>query len=215
MGDLTKKIVRYGAIAVGIIFLVIVVLRFGKAFTSFQTDMSDADLRIANYQKEIMSENAKLEEADNALEASKAGVYSMKDPGAAVAVLQTKMVTMPVSIKLAKQEELNDKKQVLTDAQHSLGDYFSDNESRVWFSYNQPNTGRLVWKCITTYDTKQTDLKGVWICYANNATDTQLVAYATADYNVETKLFSNAKVYVTEYGKTLLLVDEEGNEYGD
>ena len=98
MGDLTKKIVRYGAIAVGIIFLVIVVLRFGKAFTSFQTDMSDADLRIANYQKEIMSENAKLEEADNALEASKAGVYSMKDPGTAVAVLQTKMVTMPVSI---------------------------------------------------------------------------------------------------------------------
>lgn len=215
MGDVTKKIVRYGAIAVGIIFLVVVVLRFGKAFTSFQTDMRDADLRIANYQKEIMSENAKLEEADRALEDSQAGVHNMKDPGTAVAVLQTKMVTMPISINLAKQEEINDKKQALLDAQHSLGEYFSDGESRVWFSYNEPNSGRLVWKCITTYDTKQADLRGVWICYSNSSTDTKLIAYATADYNVDTKLFSNAKVYITEYGKTLLLVDEEGGEYGD
>ena len=204
MSDTSKKIVKYGAIVLGIVLLIVFALRFFNAAQSYNQRMAEADNTISQTQKEILSENAKLEEADKAAQDSKSGVYNMKDPGVAVANLQTKMSIMPVSIKRAKQENLQEAQDNLYNARNALSEYFSDGESRVWFPANITTAGRIVWKCVTTYDIKQVTLPCVWVCY-EGTDDTQLLAYAYADYDVETNLFSNVSIFVTYAGTKMFL----------
>lgn len=67
----------------------------------------------------------------------------------------------------------------------------------IWYSYNTNGVpGR--WEFATNASFKGNTTKALWLCYSD---DRMLLAYATSDYNADTKLFGTVTVRLTSYAE--------------
>lgn len=200
MSDTMKKVVRFGSLLLGVILIVAFVLRGVSAYHSYKTSMSNGDLSIAEYQKELLVQTAKLEEQQASLSEKQAHLHNMQDVGNKVANLQNELANKVDLYGVSQDVLWNNITSDLASIQSDLLEYFDESDVFVWYDWDTVKHPLLRWKCVTTYDVVGEQIEAMWVCMEQD-----VMAYATAIYDVETGRFSDLQTYVTDAGMKYLV----------
>ena len=131
-----------------------------------------------------------------------------RDVGDVIAEYQTQYGSISVSLN-SNNIEVDKANTQISDIQEQLTAYISDGGKAVnpWYQLGDDvRSGNYAWDFLTRQATSTSVIPCVWQCtqqvtYSGTSDMKDVLSIAFADYNVETKQFSNVEVYRTYNGK--------------
>lgn len=202
--DLSAKCVRIGSLLAGIVFLIGAGLYDLSLYSSYTQSLQKGDQEIADYQKQLLVENAKLDDTTKQVSNDTASVYSMQSAGNEIASLQDQYAQLSDSYGLSYEEKPSDMTEELQQVRSSLESYFGSTGVYQWFDW--PSDEGFHWSCVTTYDITGDHIDALWLC----KNGTTVGAYATAVYDAVSDTFSDLQVHVTQEGETFVMQEDQG-----
>jgi hypothetical protein len=195
-----EKVVKWAAVAVGLILIAIFSVRAVTLFTDYKSDMAQYDLNVAELQKELLVQQVILDESSEGLSAVSDSVHSLADVGITVADIQTKYARSTndyAQSQLYQHDTLDANIKSYRDA---LSQYFDLDDVYLWFDWNLDS--KLAWTCVTNYDFVGNDFNVMWVCMSTsmNTVEDPIYAYATAVYHVDTGRFTDLQTSLTRRG---------------
>lgn len=155
---------------------------------------SSFDSQYADNQKSITQLQEQIKELENQTSADASsinkGLYSASEAGRAVAELQTKYQSIDATVT---------PDDITANAQ-ALSTYFDDKSQsgrQPWFTVSKGDA-KAVWEFESTYSFQNETIPVIWLCHIDGSNE--LVAYATANYNVESNTFSDVTYKTTRLG---------------
>ena len=181
-----------------------------KRMESETTALNDA----INEVKTDLEEQAKIDAIKLTDEEEELAKYNAIEQGTKVEVLQNayrKIVPPEDSEELddAEYKKLNDK--YIEDLEHNkkeLNVYFGENDKNAqteWYPSIAGIPG--TWEFASKAPFSGNTAKVLWLCYADE--DHTLLAYCTATYHADTKLFTNVEWKMTSYAAANIKSDDE------
>lgn len=180
-----------------------------KRINTEATNLQDAveELRLE------LEEQAKIDAIKLTEEEEELARNNAEAQGAHVAYLQNKYSSIPALKDQSEYETEDEWKEARNEQQKAYNDIKAelvacfDGNSGIsnWQWYTCGVDGIPgEWEFVTNASFKGNTSKSLWLCYANdpsNQNDHSMLAYCTATYNADTKLFSNMTVKLTSYAE--------------
>ena len=180
-----------------------------KRINTEATNLQDAveELRLE------LEEQAKIDAIKLTEEEEELARNNAEAQGAHVAYLQNKYSSIPALKDQSEYETEDEWKEARNEQQKAYNDIKAelvacfDSNSGIsnWQWYTCGVDGIPgEWEFVTNASFKGNTSKSLWLCYANdpsNQNDHSMLAYCTATYNADTKLFSNMTVKLTSYAE--------------
>lgn len=117
--------------------------------------------------------------------------------------------------KAAYKAELDAYTQTIRDNRNALKPYFGQNDKAgesTWYNYKEPLGISGTWEFASKASFKGNDASVLWLCRSE---DGQLLAYTTAVYHADTKLFTDTKCLMTRYAQSHLTTDTKSDTSGE
>lgn len=206
LSDIQRKIIRYGAIALGIILIVVFASQLSPWRQEYENSLADADQRVVKLQQDLTTQNALLESEKNArgnTAETEHTWYDMGEAGSILAAVQTDMIRSvneggmsaeqvdwlnPTAHKLKVYEQIG------TDLQQ----YLDPEDMIQWFDPTDSGYDAVAkWKCVSGFKYSYQPFDVLWLCEYKD----QILAVAFAKYDIATGHFYDVSVELTEIGK--------------
>lgn len=207
MSDTMKKIVRLGSIILGIVLIAAFMLRGVSQYQSYKTSMANGDLSIAEYQKQLLMDTARLEELSGKRDEESAHVNNMTEIGNKIAARQNEYAKKADAYGVSQAVRWDSIDEDLSAIRKDLQQYFDDADIYLWYDWDSLKK-HFKWTCVTTYDVVGDTIDAMWVCLNGN----DVMAYATALFDVKSQHFSNLNTYITKLGQKYLVLPEETEE---
>lgn len=199
-------------------FWIVVCIVLFIVFLSVNSNMNNAKTRFTIKLRNLTSETSELksaiEEVKAALEEqAKIDAHKLTDEeeesAYSDAIKQGELVaTLQNTYKNANSFDNQEEFQANVNALDACFDTNSK-EARVrWYGDEKSIPG--TWKFASKAGFRGSNAKVLWLCYSDE--DSKLLAYCTASYNAETKLFTNVKRQLTKYAEANIGTDDATGE---
>lgn len=213
MTDLQKKISRLGVIVVGCILVVLFIIQGIGMYTTYRNTVAKAEQDIVDAQKEILMQNAILEESEQSRLEAEGNIHSMGDDdnnaGVIVATLMNQYARESDTYRDTQLGELDSVSDEIMRIRNRLDGYFPDDDIYLWYDWDYSHMS-ISWMCETNYKFRGTSFDVLWLCTDSSHSD--VYAYATATYDANTNTFSNLKTGVTSIGLQYLIRSGDSEE---
>ena len=211
MSDMSKRIVRFGTIGLGILLIVIFAFSTMGKYNNYVEKSGNYDLQVADLQKQLLIQKAQADELTVDVSATRSNVHSLNNVGYTIANLQNDLVSQLNRYSTAQYNEISTLDASVQGYLQTLSEYFSDTSVRPWYQWDDQVLSPA-WVCVTNYDFYGNTFDVLWICkcYQSGLSGEYTLAVATATYHDDTQRFSDLEVYVTDIGQTHMRVSKGG-----
>ena len=204
MSETMEKAVKWITIVIGLVLIAIFSVRAVASVTDYKSNMARYDLNIAELQKELLVQQAILDESAQGLSSVSDSVHSINDVGVKIAELQTKyaVTTNDYAKSQLYKHDLLDAN--IQKYQEALSAYFDFDDVYLWFDWE--DTTNLTWICLTNYNFTGDTIDVLWVCRGSTRTSFEdpIYAYASALYHVDTGKFTDLRTGMTDKGATVV-----------
>ena len=199
-----QKTIRWTALIIGFILVVLAVVWGVTHYLDYNARIAKADADIAEFNKELLLKSSQLESAQGELASQEANTHALNGIGQTVSLWQTQYISTMCDNSLSENER-SDKVMAIRD---ELANYFDEEEIYPWFIGETEDAGTLVWNCSTKYNFYGDTFRMLWECTQPGSTD--IVALASAQYDVMSGRLSGLTVYKTSNSEAYMLEEGEG-----
>lgn len=204
-----KFTIYFIACAVLLIVSVVFFILTDSSASAYQDRQLVNNSQIDTLMKQYESAGGKVSEASS--ESEEQSVVSSTDTlrtcarqGNEVAALQTKYQNFKYTAKNKQERESYESS--LRAYSDDIKKYFDGDDGLCGTKWYSPtdNTS-FVWEFKTTQGFKGSSTDVLWVCHINDKSDNlssaNVLAYATAKYNVSTDRFTNLEIHLTSLGR--------------